>query len=175
MTSLDSILKSRDIALPTKISLVKAMVFPVVIYGCVSWTIKKGEHWRIDAFELWCWRRFLRVPWLQGDQTSQSSRKSVLNVHWKDWCWGSNTLATWCEELTHWKRPWYCERLNTKEKGTIEGEMVRWHHWLFGHEFEHTLEVDDGQRSLVCCRVGHDWVTEVNWTWETQGKEFWKT
>ena len=72
MTSLDSILKSRDIALSTKIHLVKAMVFPVVMYGCESWTIKKAEHRRIDAFELWCWRRFLRVLGLQGDPTSPS-------------------------------------------------------------------------------------------------------
>ena len=72
MTNLDSILKSRDITLPTKVCLVKAMVFPVVMYGCESWTIKKAEHQRIDAFELWCWRRLLRVPGHQGDQTSQS-------------------------------------------------------------------------------------------------------
>ena len=76
MTNLDSILKSRDITLPTKVHLVKAMVFPVVMYGCESWTIKKAEHQRIDAFELWCWRRLLRVPWI--------ARKSVLNIHWKD-------------------------------------------------------------------------------------------
>ena len=72
MTNLDSILKSRDIALPTKVHLVKAMAFPVVIYGCESWTIKKAEHRRIDAFELWFWRRLLRVPWIQGDPTSPS-------------------------------------------------------------------------------------------------------
>ena len=86
MTNLDSILGSRDITLPTKVHLVKAMVFPVVMYGCESWTIKKAEHQRIDAFELRCWKRhleFLRVS-LQGDQTSQSCRKSVLNIHWKD-------------------------------------------------------------------------------------------
>ena len=70
MTNIDSILKSRDIILPTKICLVKAMVFPVVMYGCESWTVKKAEHRRIDAFELWCWRRLLRVPWLQGDPTN---------------------------------------------------------------------------------------------------------
>ena len=73
MTSLDSILKSRDITLSTKVHLVKAMVFPVIIYGCESWTIKKAEHWRIDAFELWCWRRLLRVPW-----TARRSNQSVL-------------------------------------------------------------------------------------------------
>ena len=84
MTNLDSVLKSRDIPLLTKVCLVKAMVFPVVMYGYASWTIKKAEPWRIDAFELWCWRRLLR---LQGDQTSQSERKSVLNIHCKDWCW----------------------------------------------------------------------------------------
>ena len=72
MTNLDSILKSRDITLSTKIHLVKAMVFPVVMYGCESWTIKKAECWRIDAFDLWCWRRLLRVPWTQGDTTSPS-------------------------------------------------------------------------------------------------------
>ena len=71
MTNLDSILKSRDITLPTKVHLVKAMVFPVVMYGCESWTVKKTECRRIDALELWCWRRLLRVPGVQGDQTSQ--------------------------------------------------------------------------------------------------------
>ena len=73
MTNLDSILKSRDITLPTKVCLVKAMVFPVVMYGCESWTVKKAEHWKIDAFELWCWRRFLRVPW-----TARRSNQSIL-------------------------------------------------------------------------------------------------
>ena len=73
MTNLDSIFKSRDITLPTKVHLVKAMIFPVVMYGCESWTIKKGEHRRIDAFELWCWRRFLRVPW-----TARRSNQSIL-------------------------------------------------------------------------------------------------
>ena len=72
MTNLESILKSRDITLPTKVCLVKAMVFPVVMYGCDNWTIKKVEHRCIDAFELWCWRRLLRVPWMQGDPTSPS-------------------------------------------------------------------------------------------------------
>ena len=72
MTNLDSILKSRDIPLPTKVRLVKAMVFPVVMYGCESWTMEKNEHRRIDAFELWCWRRLLRVPWTAGDPTSPS-------------------------------------------------------------------------------------------------------
>ena len=76
MTNLDSIFKSRDITLPTVVRLVKAMVFPVVMYGCESWTIKKAEHWRMDAFELWCWRRFLRVPWTAG-RSNQSISKEI--------------------------------------------------------------------------------------------------
>ena len=76
MTNLDSILKSRDITLPTKVRLLKAMIFPVVMYGCESWTVKKAEHRKIDVFELCCWKRLLRVPW--------SARRSVLGVHWKD-------------------------------------------------------------------------------------------
>ena len=113
MTNLDSIFKSRDITLPTKVHLVKAMGLPVVMYGCESWTVKKAEHRRIDAFELWCWQRLLRVPW-----TARRSNQSILNEispehSLKDWywSWNSNTLATWCEELTHWKRPWCLERL----------------------------------------------------------------
>ena len=80
MTNLDSIFKSRDITLPTKVCLVKAMVFPVVMYGCESWTIKKAEHWRIDAFELWCWKRLLRVPW-----TARRSNQSILKQI-SPWC-----------------------------------------------------------------------------------------
>ena len=106
MTNLDSIFKSRDITLPTKIHLVKAMVFPVVMYGCESWTVKKAERRRIDAFELWCWRRLLRVPW-----TTRRSNQSIL----KEMSPGISLegmmlklklqyLATSCKELTHWKR-----------------------------------------------------------------------
>ena len=80
MTNLDSILKSKDTTLPTKVCLVKAMVFPVVMYGCESWTIWKAECRRINAFELWCWRRLLRVPW----PARRSNQSSVLNIHWKD-------------------------------------------------------------------------------------------
>ena len=86
MTNLESILKSRDITLPTKVCLVKAMVFPVVMYGCKSWTVKKAEHRRIYAFELWCWRRLLRVVGLQGDPTSPFWRRSALGFLWKEWC-----------------------------------------------------------------------------------------
>ena len=109
MTNLDSILKNRDIILSPKVHLVKATVFPVVMYGCESWTIKKAECQRIDAFELWCWRRLLRIPWTaRSYNQSILIRKSIVNIHWKNWCWSwnSNTLATWCKELTHWKRPW---------------------------------------------------------------------
>ena len=93
------------------------------MYGCEIWTIKKAEHWRIDAFKWWCWRRLWRVPW-----TARRSNQSILNIHWKDWCWSwnSNTLATWCEELTHWKRPWFCERL----KAGGEGDDRGWDGWM---------------------------------------------
>ena len=107
MTNLDSLLKSRDIILLTKVHLVKAMVFPVVMYGCESWTIKKAEHWRIGAFELWCWRRLLRVPWT-ARRSNQSILKEIIPEYsLQEWCWGwnLNSLATWYEELTHWKRP----------------------------------------------------------------------
>ena len=84
------------------------LVFPVVMYGYESWTIKKTECWRIDTFKLWCWRKLLSVPW--------TARKSTLNIHWKDWClsWSSNTLAAWWEEPTFWKRPVCWERLKAK-------------------------------------------------------------
>ena len=98
------------------------------MYGCESWTIKKAEHQRIDAFVLWCWRRLLESLGLQGDPTSPSYRKSILNIHWKDWCWSwnSNTLATWCGELNHSKRPWFWEWL----KAGGEGEDRGWDGWM---------------------------------------------
>ena len=110
MTNLDSILKSRDITLPTKVCLVKAMVFPVVMYGYESWTVKKAEHQRIDAFELWCWRRLLRVPWT-ARRSNQSILKEVspgcslegMMLKLKFQYFGH--FFTSCEELTHWKRP----------------------------------------------------------------------
>ena len=106
MTNLDSIFKSRGITLPAKVRLVKAMVFPVVMCGCESWTVKKAEHWRIDAFELWCWRRLLRVPWT-ARRSNQSFLKEISpGCSLDEWCWSwkSSTLATSCEELTYWKR-----------------------------------------------------------------------
>ena len=84
MTNLDSILKSRDITLPGKVHLVKAMVFPVVMYGCESWTVKKADHRRIDAFELWCWRRLLQVSWNARRSIQSILKRPVLGVHWKD-------------------------------------------------------------------------------------------
>ena len=136
MTNLDSILKSRDITLSTKICLVKAIVFPVVMYGCETWTIKKAERWRIYAFELWCWRRLLRV--------SRTARRSIQSIIKEvspeysleglmklqfisfSWTWNSNTLATWYKELTLWKRPWCWERL----KAGAEGDNRGWDGWM---------------------------------------------
>ena len=113
MTNLDNILKSRDITLLINILIVKAMVFPVVMYGCESWNIKQAEHPRIDAFELWYWRRLLRFLWTARRSDQSILKEIVLIIHWKDWSWSwsCNTLATWCEELTHWKRPWCWERM----------------------------------------------------------------
>ena len=170
MTNLDSILKSRDITLPTKVYLVKAMVFPVVIYGCESWTIKSAECWRIDAFELWCWRRLLRVPWT-ARRSNQSILKEIIpGVHWKDWCWSwnSNPLATTCKELTHGKDPDAGKDWGQEEKGTTEDEITGWHHGLDGRESEWTPGVGDGQGGLASCdswghKERHDWVTELNW------------
>ena len=169
MTNLESILKSRDITLPTKVRLVKAMVFPVVMYGCESWTIKKAECRRIDTFELWCWRRLLRVPW-----TARRSNQSILKeispeYSLEGWCfcWNFNTLATWCKEVTHLKRPSCWERLKAGGEGDND-EMIGWHHWLNGHEFEQALGVGDGQGSLVCCspwgRKESDTTELLNWT-----------
>ena len=172
MTNLDSILQSKDITLPTKVHLVEAMVFPIVIYGCESWTIKKTECLRIDAFELWCWRRLLSTLGLQGDPTSPSYRRSVLGVHWKDWCWSwnSNTLATWCKELTHLKRPWCWERLRAGGEGDDRG----WDGWMVSPTWWTWVWVNSGSWwwtgrpgmlwSMESQRFGHDWATELNWT-----------
>ena len=178
MTDVDSIFKSRDITLPTKVCLVKAMVFPVVIYGYESWSIKKAEHRRIDAFELWCWRRLLRVPWTARrpnqsilKEISQSQRKSVLNIHWKDgcWSWNSNTLATWCEEVTHWKRSWCWERL----KAGGEGDDRGWDGWMASPTQRTWVWVNSGSwwwtgrpgvlQFMGSQRLRHNWATELNW------------
>ena len=105
MTNLDSILKSRDITLPTKVHLVKAMVFPVVMYECESWTIKKAEHQRIDAFEMWCWRRLLRVPWTERRSTQSLLISPEYSLEGLMLKLKPQYLAILSKELTHWKRP----------------------------------------------------------------------
>ena len=138
MTHPDSILKSRGVALPTNILPVKAMVFPLVRYGCESWTIRKLSSEELLLLNCGVGEDSRESLGLQGDPTSPSWRRSVLGVHWKDWCWSwnSNTLATWCEELTHWKDPDAGKDWRREEKGMTEDEMVGWHHWLNGHEFQ---------------------------------------
>ena len=124
MTNLDSIFKSRDITLPKKVRLVKAMVFPVVMYGCESWTLKKAERRRIDAFKLWCCRRLLRVPWTAG-RSNQSILKEI-----------SPGISL--------------EGMMLKLKLQYFGHLI-WHHWLNGCESEWTPGVGDGQGGLACC------------------------
>ena len=154
MTNLNSILKSRGITFSTKVHLVKAMVFPVVIYGCENWTIKKAECRRTDAVELWCWRRLLRVPGTVR-RSNQSTLKEIspgcsleglmlklkLPILWPP------DAKSWLI----WKDPDAGKDWGQKEKGMTEDKMVGWHHQLDGHEFEQALGVGDGQGSLACC------------------------
>ena len=174
MTNLDSILKSKDITLSTKIQIVKAMVFPVVSYKCKSWAIMKAECKRIDAFEVWCWGRLLRVPC-----------KDIKPVNPKrnhPWIFIERTDAE-AEALTLWpsdvksrligKDPNAGNDWRQEEKGTTEDEMVGWHHRLNGHEFQQALGVGDGQGSLACCSPWgckeSDTTEQLNWTqlnWE---------
>ena len=138
MTNLDSILKSRDITLPTKVHLVKAMVFPVVTYRCESWTIKKAEGRRIDAFELWCWRTLLRVPW-----TVRRSNQSILKEISPGCSLEGLILKLKLQYFGHFtqradsleKNPDAGRDWGQVEKGTTEGEMAGWHYRLDGHEF----------------------------------------
>ena len=147
MTNLDSILISRDsITLLTKVHLVKAMVFPVVMYGCESWTIKKDEHQRTDAFELWCWRKLLRVPW-----TARRSNQSILKEINPEYSLEGLMLQPKLQYFGHWmqrtdslKRTDAGKDWRQEKKGTTEKEMTGWHYWLSGHEFEHVL--GDGER-----------------------------
>ena len=162
-------IKSRDITLSTKVRLVKAMVFPVVMYGCESWTINKAECWRIDAFELWYWRRLLRVPW-----TARRSNQSILKEN-SPGCLLEGLmlklklqyLATWCEELTHLKRPWGWERLRAGE-----GDDRGWDGWMASPTQWTWFWVNSVSwwwtgrpgvlRLMGSQKVGHDWATELN-------------
>ena len=176
MTNLDSILRSRDITLPTKAHLVKAMVFSVVMYGGESWTIKKGEHQKINAFELCCWRRLFSVPWTERG-SNLSVGKSILNIQWKDWCWSwnLNTLATWCKELTHWKRPWFWERL----KAGGERDYRGWAGWMALPTQWTWVWASSGRwwrtgkpgvlQFMVSQRAGHNWATEQRQHTSTKG------
>ena len=168
MTNLDSVLKSRDITLPTMVHIVKVMVFPVVMYGCESWTVKKAECWRTDAFEVWCWRRLLRVCW-----TARRSKQSILKEISPEYSLEGLMLKLKLQYFGYVMR-----RADSLEKtpvmGKTEGgrrrgwqdEMVGWHQWLNGHEFEQALWSCEEQGSLACFkfmglqRVGHDRVTE---------------
>ena len=148
------------------------MVFPVVMYGCESWTVKKAECWRIDGFELWCWRRLMRVPW-----TARRSNQSILKeispeISLEGLILKLETPVLWPPHAKSWLigkdsddgRDW-----GKEEKGMTEDKMAGWHHRLDGHEFEWTPGVGDGQGGLECCnswsrRVRRDWATELNWS-----------
>ena len=165
----DSILKSRDITLPTKIYLVKAMVFPLVMYGHESWTIKKAEHQRIDAFKLWCWRRLLRVPWI-----ARISNQSILKEISPEYSLEGLMLKLKLQyfghlmkELTHLKRPWYWERLKVGGEGDDRG----WDGWMASPTQWTWVWVNSGSwqwtgkpgmlQSMGLQIVGHNWVTEL--------------
>ena len=170
MTNLDSILKYRDITLPTKFHLVKATVFPVVMYGLESWTVKKAECWRIDTFELWCWRRRLRVLW-----TARRSNQSIV----KDISPGCSLeglmLKLKLQYFGHLMQSWLIGKdsdagmeWGQKEKEMTEDEMAGWHHQLDGHGFGWTLGVGDWQGGLECCGSWgckeSDMTEGLNWT-----------
>ena len=147
-----SILKSRDITLLTKVHIIKAMVFPVVMYRCESWTINKAECQRIVAFKLWCWRGLFRVPW-----TARRSNQSILKETNPEYSLEGLILKLKLQYFGHLM--WRADSLEKDpnagkdwgQKGTTEDEMAGWHHWLNGYEFEQTLGDSEGQGSLVCC------------------------
>ena len=160
--------KQRQITLPTKAHLVKALVFPVVMYGCESWIIKKAEHRRIDAFELWCWRR-LESP-LNCEEI-----KPVYPKGNQSWIFigraETEAAILWPPDGKNWligKDPDVGKDWRQEKKGTIEDEMVGWHHRLDGHEFEQVLGAGDGQEGLVCCSPWgckqSDTTERLNWS-----------
>ena len=167
MISLDNILKNRDIILPTKVCLIIAMVFPFVMYRCENLTINKAECWRIDAFELWCWRRLLKVPYTARRSNQSILKKSALNIHWKDW-WSFSILATWCEELTH-----EMTLMLGWLKAGGEGDDRRWDSWMESPMQWTWVWVSSGHwwwtgrprmvQSMGSQRDEHDWATELNW------------
>ena len=161
-------LNGRNITLPTKVCIVEAMVFPVVMYWCESWTVRKVESQRMDAFELWYWRRLLRVPW-----TARKSNQSILKEikpeysleDWY-WSWSSNTLATWWEELSHWKRPWCWERLRVGGEGGSrewDGRMASLTQWIWVWASSRSCWWTGKPgvlQSMGSQSVRHDWVTD---------------
>ena len=159
--------QSRDITLPTKVHLVKAMVFPVIMYGCESWTIKKAECWRIHAFGLWCWRKLLKVPWT-ARRSNQSTLKEISPEYSLEWLTEAETPVLWPPDAKSWliwKDPDARKDWRWEEEGMTEDERVGWHHRLNGHEFGQAPGNGEGQGSLVCCRpwghsVRQDWVTQ---------------
>ena len=165
MTNLGSIFKSRDITLPTKVRLVKAMVFPVVLYWCESWTVKKAECWRIDAFELWCWRRLLRVPW-----TARRSNQSILKEINPGISLERMMLKLKLQYFGH-----LMQRVDSgkdpdagrdwgQEKGTTEDEMAGWM-WVWVNSGRWWWTGRPGVLWFMGSqRVGHDWATELSWT-----------
>ena len=170
MTNLESILKIRDITLPTKVRLVKALVFPVVMYGCESWTVQKLSAKELMLLNCGIGEDSWDSLGLQGDLTSQSERKSVLNIHWKDWWWSWNsyTLATSRQELTHWKRPWCWEGLGVGERDNRgwDGWMAsptRWT-WVWVNSRTWWWTGRPGMLWFMGSqRVGHDLATELSW------------
>ena len=157
--------------MPTKVCLVKTMVFPVVMYGCGSWTVKKAERRRIDAFELWCWRKLLRVPW-----TAKRSNQSILKDISPGISLEGMMLKLKLQYFGHLMRRvdslekslMLGRNCGQEEKGTTEDEMAGWHHRLDGHEFEWTPGVGDGKGGLVCYdswgRKESDTTEWLNWT-----------
>ena len=154
MIIIDNILKSKDITLLTKVCIVKAMVFPVVVYRCECWTIKKAECWRIDAFELWCWRRLLRVLW-----TARRSNQSILKEISPEYSLEELMLKLKLQSFAYlmWRTDSLEKTLllgkieGKRRRGMTEDEMVGWRHWFNGHEFEQALEGGEGHGSLACC------------------------